>query len=103
MSELKSKGGCISHNASILPEKFCNLIIACEEGSSDSFCQHLEESHNIFNNQDTVLAVQFLSETQRSEMLKITRGSIRETLQVRQSDTINALHSLRCNDIVWSF
>ena len=62
--------------------KFCNAIIGCEKGSTDLFCQHLEESHNIFQNQDMVLALQFLSETQRSELMKITRGAIRETLKV---------------------
>ena len=66
--------------------KFCNAIIGCEKGNTDLFCQHLEESHNIFNNQDMVLAVQFLSETQRSELLKMTRGAIREKLHVRHDD-----------------
>ena len=66
--------------------KFCNAIIACETGSSELFCQHLEESHNIFENQDMVLAVQFLSETQRSMMLKITRTAIRDTLKMRNID-----------------
>ena len=82
--------------------KFCNAIIGCEKGNTDLFCQHLEESHNIFNNQDMVLAVQFLSETQRSELLKMTRGAIREKLHVRQYEKYQK-HELVLGSIVWCF
>ena len=66
--------------------KFCNAIIGCEKGSSDLFCQHLEESHNIFKNKDMVLAIQFISKTQKFELLKITRGAVRQTLHVQHDD-----------------
>ena len=63
--------------------QFCNAIVACDKGSSAMFSQHMEDQHNIFQEQDLVLAIHFLGEKLKTDILKKTKIGIQEVLGIR--------------------
>lgn len=66
----------------ILNCQFCNCIVACEKGSKAAFIQHMEAQHNIFQEHDLVLAIHFLGEEKKTEILRKAQREILEKLGI---------------------
>ena len=67
--------------------RFCNAMIAFEKGSTKLLLKHLEDHHNVFEEQELVLSLQFADREVKDILLKKTKKRIENEIGLDNDDS----------------